>query len=415
FGGVKQIMRTMEKQRIQQAFIETMNVDELMNCARCGVCLPSCPKYIETGHNEVHSPPGRIALMKVLVEGVIKPSEEVKQSIYLCLGCRACEPVCPSSVPFGRLLEQARDAFHQNHEKSFVEKVARNVVFKNIFPHQNRMVNGTSLLHFYQPSGRQQIAWSMGMMNILPGQVRAMEKALPIAPKRTEMTRRPRHLFPKIKRKGKVACFSGCLTDTRFKPTNDATLKLLQYAGCEIVIPEAQNCCGALRGHSGERDESRKMAKRNIEAFETVEADDIITNAGGCGAFLVDVTQLFTDDPSWAERARALSEKMIDIKRLLFVFDFHKLVLCLYNQEISKNVINITHILLQLDFHKFDLRLNNQIITYQYSCHLKNGQHTWIEPRKLLQAIDVIEYVEMNDSDRCCGSAGIYNIIQSDM
>src|SRR5699024_12019313 len=123
------------KQRIQQAFIETMNVDELMNCTRCGFCLPSCPTYIETGQNEVHSPRGRIALMKGLVEGVIKPSEEVKQSIDLCLGCRACEPVCSSSVPFGRLLEQARYAFLQNHEKLFVVKVARIVVFINIFPY----------------------------------------------------------------------------------------------------------------------------------------------------------------------------------------------------------------------------------------------------------------------------------------
>src|SRR5699024_3982488 len=133
------------------------------------------------------------ALMKGLVEGAIKPSEEVKQSIDLCLGCRACEPVCPSSVPFGRLLEQARDAFHQNHEKSFVEKVARNVVFKNIFSHQSRIVNVTSLLHVYQRSGLQPIARKMATMHVLPAQVRAMEKVLPIAPKRTEMKRRPRH------------------------------------------------------------------------------------------------------------------------------------------------------------------------------------------------------------------------------
>src|SRR5699024_2053254 len=174
FGGVKQIMRTMEKQRIQQAIIETMNVDELMNCTCCGFCLPSCPSYIETGQNDVPYPLGRIEVMKGLVVVVIKLSEEVKHSIDLCLGCRVCEPVCPSSYPFGRLLEQARDTFHQNHKKSFVEKVARNVVFKNIFPHQNRMVNVTSLLHFYQRSGLQQIAWNMGMMNILPEHVRAM-------------------------------------------------------------------------------------------------------------------------------------------------------------------------------------------------------------------------------------------------
>src|SRR5699024_3085882 len=174
-------MRTMEKQRIQQAFIETMNVDELMNCTRCGFCLPSCPTYIETGQNEVHSPRGRIALMKGLVEGVIKPSEEVKQSIDLCLGCRACEPVCPSSVPFGRLLEQARDACQQNHETSCVEVIARNDVSKNMLPHQRRMVNVSRLLHFYQRTRLQQSARKVGMMNVLPEHVRAMEKVLTLA------------------------------------------------------------------------------------------------------------------------------------------------------------------------------------------------------------------------------------------
>src|SRR5699024_4421065 len=207
-------------------------------------------------------------------------------AIALCLGCRACDLVCPSSVPFGRLLEQARDAFHQNHEKSFVEKVARNVVFKNIFPHQNRMVNVTSLLHFYQRSGLQQIARKMGMMNVLPEHVRAMEKVLPIAPKRTEMKRRPRHLFPKIQQKRKLSSSSRCIMATMFKPTNDATLSLLQYARCLIVIAEAHDCCRALQRHSGERDEPRKMAHRNIAAFDTVDPDDRITHAGGGGAFL---------------------------------------------------------------------------------------------------------------------------------
>jgi glycolate oxidase iron-sulfur subunit len=115
-------MNTAEKQRIQEAFKEKMDYDELMNCTRCGFCLPTCPTYIETGRNEVHSPRGRIALMKGVVDGVIEPSEEVKESIDMCLGCRACEPVCPSGVNFGRLLEQARDAIYQSKNKHYLKK-----------------------------------------------------------------------------------------------------------------------------------------------------------------------------------------------------------------------------------------------------------------------------------------------------
>src|SRR5699024_3142256 len=144
------MMDAKEKERIQNNFKEKMDYDELLNCTRCGFCLPDCPTYIETGKDEVHSPRGRIALMKGLVDGVIEPTEEVKESIDLCLGCRACEPVCPSGVNFGRLLEQARDAIYQSNKKSIPEKVVRNIAFEKLFPHHNRMIGVTSLLGFYQ-------------------------------------------------------------------------------------------------------------------------------------------------------------------------------------------------------------------------------------------------------------------------
>src|SRR5699024_8328258 len=142
-------MDAKEKERIQSAFKEKMDYDELMNCTRCGFCLPSCPTYIETGNNEVHSPRGRIALMKGVVDGVIEPSEEVKNPIDVCLGCRACEPVCPSGVKFGRLLEQARDAIYQENEQTISEKMLRKTFFNHIFPNQKNMINLTSLFGIY--------------------------------------------------------------------------------------------------------------------------------------------------------------------------------------------------------------------------------------------------------------------------
>lgn len=380
-------MDIKEKERIQQAFKATMDYDELMNCTRCGFCLPSCPTYVETGNDEVHSPRGRIALMKGLVDGYIEPTEEVKQSIDLCLGCRACEPVCPSGVNFGRLLEQARDAIYQTNKKSIPVKTARNTAFKHLFPHQNRMINVMSLLGFYQRSGLQRTARGIGIMKLFPETMRTMEKVLPQVPKKKELKNRQRYYTALKPQKKRVAFFSGCLMDTMFKETNDATTKLLQYAGCEIVVPENQGCCGALQGHSGELDQAREMAKKNIAAFEEAEVDYIITNAGGCGGFLVDHDYLLIDDEVWHERAKAFTEKIKDV----------------------------TQILVELDFHKQPLQLDEQIITYQDSCHLRNSQKTFMEPRELLESIEGATYVEMTDAGRCCGSAGIYNIIESDM
>src|SRR5699024_10467976 len=251
------MMNTKEKERIQKEFKEKMDYEEILNCTRCGFCLPSCPTYIETGRDEVHSPRGRIALMKGLVDGEIEPSEEVKRSIDLCLGCRACETVCPSGVNFGRLLEQARDAIYQTNEKTLPEKMIRNLAFKQLFPHQNRMIGITSLLGVYQRTGLQSVVRSIGVIKLFPETMRTMEKVLPTVPKKKMMKNRQRQYKPLNEQKKNVAFFSGCLMDTIFRETNDATTKLLQYAGCEIVVPETQGCCGALHGHSGEREQAK--------------------------------------------------------------------------------------------------------------------------------------------------------------
>lgn len=381
------MMDTKEKERIQKAFKETMDYEEILNCTRCGFCLPTCPTYIETGNDEVHSPRGRIALMKGLVDGDIEPSEEVKRSIDLCLGCRACEPACPSGVKFGRLLEQAREAIYQNNKQSFPQKVVRNMAFKNLFPHQNRMESITGLLGFYQRSGLQKTAQSLGIMKLFPETMRTTEKILPKVLKKRELKNRERYFEALQPKKKRVAFFSGCLMDTVFRTTNDATTKLLQYAGCETVVPEAQVCCGALQGHSGEREQARQQAKQNIAAFEEAEVDYIITNAGGCGGFLVDYGYLLKDEPEWAERAEAFGNKIKDV----------------------------TSILMELEFDQLPLKLDERIVTYQDSCHLRNGQKTFMEPRQLLESIEGVTFVEMKDANRCCGSAGIYNIVESDM
>jgi glycolate oxidase iron-sulfur subunit len=376
-----------ERDVIQQQFKERMNEDELLNCMRCGFCLPSCPTYVESGFKESHSPRGRIALMKAVADGLIEPDEDVERSLELCLGCRACEPVCPSGVNYGHLLEEARDIINQNKKHSLPVRVVRKVIFKGLFPYQNRMIMATGFLGLYQRSGLQTIARKTGLLNLLPENLATMEKVLPKVPTLKEMKGRPEQLDADGTRKKRIAFFSGCLMDTMFLDTNNATIKLLQLAGCEIVIPQNQACCGALHGHSGEKQGAKELAKRNIKAFEELNVEYIITNAGGCGAFLIDYDHLLKDDPEWKERAQTFVSKLKDVSAVLF----------------------------ELEFHKRTLMLPPQVITYQDSCHLRNVMGTSLEPRQLLQSIEGAEFREMKDADRCCGSAGIYNIVESEM
>lgn len=376
-----------ERKVIEQQFKKRMDEEELLNCMRCGFCLPSCPTYIESGFQESHSPRGRIALMKAVVDGAIEPDEDVERSLELCLGCRACEPVCPSGVNYGRLLEEARDIIQQNKKHTLPVKVLRRAVFKGLFPHQNRIRALTGILGVYQRSGMQNVIRKSGLLRLLPDHLAKMEAVLPKVPDMKQLKKRP-HLLPAIgERKKRAAFFSGCLMDTLFLDTNMATIELLRLAGCEIIIPEQQTCCGALHGHSGEKSEAVLLAKRNIQAFEDSNADFIVTNAGGCGAFLKEYDHLLKDDSEWGKRAAVFTGKLKDF----------------------------SSVLLELNFDQRSLELPQQIVTYQDSCHLRNVMNTSAEPRYLIRSINGIEFKEMKNAESCCGSAGIYNIVESEM
>ncbi|MCY1117689.1 (Fe-S)-binding protein [Bacillus safensis] len=379
-------MSSSKQTEIQQTFQQQMDEKELLNCMRCGFCLPSCPTYIESGQQETHSPRGRIALMKAVRDGVIEPDEDVEHSLNLCLGCRACEPVCPSGVKYGRLLEDARDIIQQHKKQSIPVKLVRRVVFKGLFPSQSRMRKAAGLLRFYQTSGLQTAARKTGMLKVLPLHLRLMEQALPKVP-RQQKSRLTEYKAAGPARK-RVAFFTGCLMDTVFSTTNEATIQLLQLAGCDVIVPPIQACCGALHGHSGEKEQAKQLAKRNIEAFEEIDADAIVMNAGGCGAFLSDYDHLLCDDPDFQKRSEVFSKKITDISDILVELEFHR---------------------------RMPLALPEQVITYQDSCHLRNGMGVQHAPRVLMKAIQGVSFKEMKDSGRCCGSAGIYNILQPKM
>lgn len=376
-----------EQKTLQQSFQKKIDYEELVNCTRCGFCLPSCPTYIESDSDEVQSPRGRIALMKGVIDGIVEPTDEVKRSIDTCLGCRACETACPSGVKFGELLEQTRAAINEREKKSLKVKVVRNIVFNQLFTRKKRLVHLTNLVGLYQRSGLQSVTRKLGLIKFVPKNLRPMEAVLPNIPRKKELKNRPTYLKPTIEKKKRVGFFSGCLMDTVFMKTNDSTMRLLQLIGCEVVIPNTQGCCGALHAHSGENLQLKQMVQKNIEAFEEENVDYIVTNAGGCGGFLVDYGAVLKDDPEWHERA----------------------------QRFTKKIKDISEVLMELGFHTFDLKLDDKIVTYQDSCHLKNSQKVFHEPRVLLQSISGVKYVEMNNADRCCGSAGTYNILEHEI
>ncbi|MBM7579133.1 (Fe-S)-binding protein [Jeotgalibacillus terrae] len=371
---------------VEQAFTERMDEGELMNCMRCGFCLPSCPTYIQTGGDEVHSPRGRIAMMKAVHDGLTPLTDEMTNSLDVCLGCRACEPVCPAGVQYGHLLEEARTIIQDYKKPSVKEKVVRRTVLNELFPKNEQMNRAVGLVRFYQTSGLQKGIRKIGFLKLFPESMREMEKVLPAIPKRTRTDRK--RLLATGEKKATVAFFQGCLMDTMFQETNQNTIRLLRSAGCDIVIPEGQGCCGALHGHAGEKEKAIEMAKRNIEAFEGMEADYIVLNAGGCGAYLAGYDHLLSQDMEWRERAARFKAKIRDFSSILIQHGFDE----------------------RIRFKKRQHR-----VTYQDSCHLRNGMGVHHEPRQLIQMVEGADYVEMKNADGCCGSAGVYNLVQPEM
>ncbi|WP_425262744.1 (Fe-S)-binding protein [Paenibacillus thermotolerans] len=370
----------------------SLDYDQLTNCMRCGFCLPACPTFRETGI-EAESPRGRIALMKAVADGLMDPDRAFEEQMNHCLGCRACEPVCPADVKYGQLIEQARDAIedHTDSHRWWV-KLARKAAFQGVFPYQKRVRLVGGALRFYQRSGLRSLARRTGMMKLFPEHLRDMERILPEASYEGVVERigsRHRAVGEKI---GTVGLFRGCIMDVLFTETNMNTVRLLTEAGYDVVIPESQNCCGALHAHSGEKAQAAELAKRNIRAFREAGVDYIASNAGGCGALLVEYDHLLHDDPQWAEAAKWFATRTADVSKLLAESGRFPAVIGEGTEDGGK------------------VR-----ITYQDSCHLRNVMRSSDAPRNLMRRVAGAEFCELHEADRCCGSAGIYNITQPEM
>ncbi|CAM5204572.1 Glycolate oxidase iron-sulfur subunit OS=Ureibacillus acetophenoni OX=614649 GN=SAMN05877842_102199 PE=4 SV=1 [Ureibacillus acetophenoni] len=370
---------------MQKSFLKHVEEELLLDCMRCGFCLSSCPTYIHTEQDESQSPRGRIALMKAIRDGKIQWDSSVEDSFNLCLGCRACEPACPAGVQYGALIEQTRDAVQEVKPQKKFEKTVRNVTFNHLFADKKDLNKAVKLVRFYQKSGLQKVTRKIGFLNLFPSFMKDMEKALPAVPKKVEK------LEPIKSSKVKVAFFTGCLMESLFKEINDKTIELIKLLGAEVIIPTGQQCCGALHAHSGELAKGLRNAKINVEAFDSDEYDYIVNNAGGCGAFLSEYEKHLESDHKYKEKAQRFSSKMIDISSLLV-----KLGLIDYLNTLPTSDTTV-------------------IATYQDSCHLRNVNKVYEQPRRLIQSLPGVQYKEMLKADSCCGSAGIYNLLQPEM
>nr|WP_255654711.1 (Fe-S)-binding protein [Cohnella sp. REN36] len=368
-----------------------LDYDQLTNCMRCGFCLPACPTFRETGL-EPESPRGRIALMKAVADGLMEPDQAFADQMNHCLGCRACEPACPADVKYGQLIEQARDAIEDHAEHGLPVKGIRNLFFKGVFPHRGRLKWMGKGIALYQKSGLRSVVRGAGLLRLLPKPVREMEGIIPEASGQGVVERIGTFYPAKGEAIARVALFRGCIMDVLFAETNVNTVKLLSEAGFEVVIPPTQTCCGALHAHSGEMEQARELARSNLRAFEEAGVSYIVSNAGGCGALLVEYDHLLHDDPAYRELAAKFAARVVDISQLLV----SRGRIPAFDEAAATAAEPVT-------------------ITYQDSCHLRNVMKSGNAPRQLMRSVANATFVEMQEADRCCGSAGIYNVTQPEM
>ncbi len=355
---------------------------KVTQCIHCGLCLESCPTYAVFG-TEMDAPRGRIALMRAASEERILPSEfggALERHLGRCLACRACETACPAGVQYGSLVETARTAIEQARTPGPAERALRWAGLRQLMPHSGRLKLAARFLWLYQATRLQNLVRAM---NFLPKTLGAMEAILPPISLAFRNGRAPAPASQKLR--GRVAFFTGCVQDAFLSPVNQATVRVLQRNGYEVHFPLEQTCCGAAHAHVGDEEFARELARKNIEAGLSQNFDCIISNAGGCGLILKEYPHLLKDDPTYVDRAGQFSEKVKDVSEFL---------------------AEHLHVPPQ-----GELNLN---VTYADSCHLRHGQKIVQQPRGLLKQIPGLKLVELNHPDRCCGSAGVYNIAQVD-
>lgn len=352
---------------------------ELINqCVHCGFCLPACPTYVLWGE-EMDSPRGRIYLMKMASEGGTAMTPSFVEHIDKCLGCMSCMTACPSGVDYGKLIEATRAQVERHHPRSTSEQSQRKMIF-SLFPNVGKLRAMRPLLQFYQRSGLQSLVRSTGILKLFPKHMETMEALLPKLGDHQEVA----EITPaQGQKRARVGVMLGCVQREFLSEINAATVRVLAAEGCEVVAPKQQGCCGALLIHAGEDAPAMELAKKMIDVFEQANVDVIITNAGGCGSNVREYGHQLRDDSQYAERAKKFSAKCRDI----------------------------TEFLAELGPRAARLPLNVRV-AYHDSCHLQHAQKVRVQPRQMLGAIPGAQILDIAEAPLCCGSAGIYNMVQ---
>jgi len=353
---------------------------DLDKCVHCGLCLNACPTYRELGL-EMDSPRGRIYQMVEVAEGRQEINDDYVEHIDLCLACRACETACPSGVEYGRLVEAARGQIAQERPPSLLQKL----LYDQVLASPWMLKTAGYKIWLYQKIGLQALVRAIGLLKPL-GLAEIEELAPPAEP--PFFFSQVGKTFPaEGERKYRVAFMAGCIANVSFARMNEATVRVLQKNGCEVVIPGDQGCCGALHVHAGMRDSGRRQALQNIAAINPDDFDAILSNAAGCGSTLKEYPDLFEHDPEQHAKAKAFSDKMRDVLEFLA----------------------------EIELPNRSLRTLSGRVTYQDSCHLLHGQKVRNPPRFLLGLVPGIEFKELPLTEVCCGSAGVYNVLHTDM
>jgi len=358
------------------------------SCVHCGFCLSTCPSYRVIG-KETDSPRGRIYLMNGLSQDKFALTDEIVEHFDTCLGCLACVSTCPSGVEYDQLITTARIQIEQNYQRSLPQRLLRKVLF-TLLPYPQRLRPFLRPLQIYQRTGLQKVLRQTRLLDrFLPKSLVAMESLLP--PIQSQAFADPElEIFPaQGQQRYRVGLILGCIQRLFLSEVNQATIRVLTANGCEVVIPKGQGCCAALPHHQGQVDQAQDLARQMIDSFADTELDAVIINASGCGHTLKEYDQILKEDEGYCDRAQAFAHQVKDVQEFL-------------------DEIGLTTPLSPLQPEPLP-------VVYQDACHMLHGQKIQTQPRRLLQQIPGIALREPRDAFLCCGSAGVYNILQPEI
>ncbi|MGB7249705.1 MAG: (Fe-S)-binding protein [Phormidesmis sp.] len=356
-------------------------------CVHCGFCLPTCPSYRVIG-KENDSPRGRIYLMDAINKGEAPLSPASVEHFDSCLGCLACTTACPSGVQYDQLIAKVRPQIQRNHTRPLPQKAIRQLIF-SLFPYPDRIRLLLTPLALYQKLGIAKLVRASGLLQRLSPNLAAMESLLPPVTSSCFADNLPEFIPADGAARYRVGMILGCVQRVFFTGVNEATARVLSANGCEIVVPRSQGCCSALPEHQGETAQAQALARQMIDSFEGTNVDYVIINAAGCGHTLKEYGHILANDPVYAERAKAFATKVRDVQEFLAE-------------------VGITAELQPLQDEPL-------VTVYQDACHLLHGQKISRQPRELLQQIPGLTLREPLDAALCCGSAGVYNMLQPEI